>query len=226
MGNQVSMIPAHVPRPEQISSSHPSAQAAAVSVPSAGEGRRGTQEAIWRACLHRIADGEQAALGQLYDESASLVYSMVLRVVANTADAEEVTMDVYSQVWKNAAGYDLARGSVTAWLITLARSRAIDRVRSRTSRAAKETAMPETYDAPAQAPSPEQETETHQRRRRVLAALATLPADQRQVVELAFYSGLTHSELAERLGQPLGTVKTRIRMGMTRLREQLAGEAL
>jgi RNA polymerase sigma-70 factor (ECF subfamily) len=82
--------------------------------------------------------------------------------------------------------------------------------------------MPETYDAPASAPSPEQETEDSQRRRRVMAALATLPAEQRQVVEMAFYTGLTHSELAERLGQPLGTVKTRIRMGMMRLRERLA----
>ena len=187
--------------------------------------RRSTQEAVWRACLARIAEGEQAALGQLYDESSSLVYSMVLRVVANTADAEEVTLDVYNQVWKSAAGYDTSRGSVTAWLVTLARSRAIDRVRSRASRARKETAMPETYDVPANTATPEQETEGAQRRRQVQAALATLPAEQRQVVELAFYSGLTHSELAERLGQPLGTVKTRIRMGMMRLREQLAGVA-
>jgi RNA polymerase sigma-70 factor, ECF subfamily len=180
----------------------------------------------WRVYLARIADGEQAALGSLYDESSSLVYSMVLRVLGNVADAEEVTMDVYTQVWKAASGYDTSRGSVTAWLITLARSRAIDRVRSRTSRARKETALPETYDAPSGGISPEQQTEDTQRRRHVLAALATLPADQRQVVELAFYSGLTHSELAERLMQPLGTVKTRIRAGMARLREQLAGMAI
>jgi RNA polymerase sigma-70 factor, ECF subfamily len=145
--------------------------------------------------------------------------------MGNEADAEEVTMDVYTQVWKAASGYDTSRGSVTAWLITLARSRAIDRVRSRTSRARKESPLPETYDAPSTAISPEQETEELQRRRFVLGALATLPADQRQVVELAFYSGLTHSELAEHLGQPLGTIKTRIRAGMTRLREQFAGIA-
>jgi RNA polymerase sigma-70 factor, ECF subfamily len=184
------------------------------------------KDAHWRVYLARIADGEQPALGSLYDESSSLIYSMVLRVLGNVADAEEVTMDVYTQVWKGAAGYDASRGSVTAWLVTLARSRAIDRVRSRSSRARKETALPETYDAPSLGHSPEQETEDVLRRDQVMTALATLPADQRQVVELAFYSGLTHSELAERLGQPLGTVKTRIRAGMSRLREQLAGIAI
>lgn len=195
-----------------------------------GESNRKTaamvRDAHWRAYVARIADGEQPALGSLYDESSTLVYSMVLRVLGNVADAEEVTMDVYTQVWKAASGYDLSRGSVTAWLVTLARSRAIDRVRSRTSRARKEIALPETYDAPSLGNSPERETEDTQRRRQVMTALATLPADQRQVVELAFYSGLTHSELAERLDQPLGTVKTRIRAGMTRLREQLAGIAI
>jgi len=188
--------------------------------------RRSAQEAHWRVYLARIADGEQVALGTLYDESSALVYSMVLRVLGNIADAEETTMDVYTQVWKNAAGYDGSRGSVTAWLVTLARSRAIDRVRSRTSRAKKETALPETYDAPALGNSPEQDSEEKQRRTRVMAALATLPAEQRELVELAFYGGLTHSELVERTGQPLGTVKTRIRMGMARLREHLGTVAI
>ena len=187
---------------------------------------KSAQEAHWRVYLTRIADGEQVALGTLYDETSSLVYSMVLRVLGNVADAEETTMDVYTQVWKNAAGYDGSRGSVTAWLVTLARSRAIDRVRSRTSRAKKETSLPETYDAPATGNSPEQDSEETQRRTRVIAALATLPAEQRELVELAFYSGLTHSELAERTGQPLGTVKTRIRMGMARLREHLSTAAI
>jgi RNA polymerase sigma-70 factor, ECF subfamily len=184
---------------------------------------REAQDAHWRGCMGRIAAGEQSALGSLYDESSSLVYAMVLRLVGNVPDAEEVTMDVYTQVWKMAASYDGGRGSVTAWLVTLARSRAIDRVRSRAIRARKETALPESYDAPSSGISPEQETEATQRRRSVLNALGTLPADQRQVVELAFYSGLTHSELAQRLGQPLGTVKTRIRAGMVKLREQLTG---
>src|SRR4051812_10803355 len=87
--------------------------------------QKSAQDAHWRVYLARICDGEQTALGSLYDESSSLVYSMVLRVLGNVADAEEVTMDVYTQVWKSASGYDTSRGSVTAWLITLARSRAI-----------------------------------------------------------------------------------------------------
>jgi RNA polymerase sigma-70 factor (ECF subfamily) len=188
--------------------------------------RKALQEAQWRSLLTRIAGAEQAALGQLYDESSALVYSLVLRVLGNEADAEEVTMDVYTQVWKSASVYDGSRGTVTAWLVTLARSRAIDRVRGRTSRAKKEAPLPEAFDAPDGAISPEQKTEEGMRRFRVMAALATLPAEQREVVELAFYSGLTHSELAERLNQPLGTVKTRIRAGMTKLREQLGAMAL
>ena len=205
------------------SSAVPDSQINAEAERTLGAGHKPVVEASWRAYVVRIAGGEQAALGSLYDESSRLVYSMVLRVLASVPDAEEVTMDVYTQVWKAAAGYDASRGSVTAWLVTLARSRAIDRVRSRTSRARKETALPETYDAPSLGNTPEQETGETQLRSQVMTALATLPADQRQVVELAFYSGLTHSELAERLGQPLGTVKTRIRAGMSRLREQLAG---
>ena len=185
------------------------------------ESFRGAREALWRDYLSRCASGDQSALTALYEESSSLVYSVALRLLGDAADAEEVTMDVYTQVWRHAANYEDARGSVTAWLITLARSRAIDRVRSRSGRLQKETALPDTFDLPAEGASPERHTEETQRRRHVMRALETLPPEQREVVRLAFYAGLTHSELAARLQQPLGTVKTRLRIGMTKLREQL-----
>jgi RNA polymerase sigma-70 factor, ECF subfamily len=183
--------------------------------------RRTTREVEWRSYVTQCASGDHSALAELYDESSSLVYSVALRILGDAADAEEVTMDVYTQIWKRAAAYEESRGTVTTWLVTLARSRAIDRARSRSGRLQKEIAIPESFDLPAGEASPERHTEETQRRRHVLAALETLPPDQREVVRLAFYGGLTHSELAARLEQPLGTVKTRLRTGMMKLREQL-----
>lgn len=182
---------------------------------------KAAREALWRDYLSRCAAGDQNALAAFYDESSQLVYSMVLRLLGNAADAEEVTMDVYTQVWRNAASYEDSRGAVTTWLITLTRSRAIDRLRSRSGRLQNETAFPETFDLPSGGISPERQSEETQRRRRVIAAVQTLPPEQREVVRLAFFGGLTHSELAVRLQQPLGTVKTRLRTGMMKLREQL-----
>jgi RNA polymerase sigma-70 factor (ECF subfamily) len=182
---------------------------------------KAAKEAAWRNYLGCMATGDQLALAALYDESSQLVYSVALRLLGDVADAEEVTMDVYTQVWRNAAAYDDSRGSVAGWLITLARSRAIDRVRSRRGRLQNETALPETFDLPSQGTSPERQSEETQRRQRVIAALETLPAEQREVLRLAFFGGLTHSELAARLQQPLGTIKTRLRAGMMKLRGQL-----
>ncbi|PWU05886.1 MAG: hypothetical protein C5B51_13450 [Terriglobia bacterium] len=190
--------------------------------PGSGAGDpKAARETAWRGYLLLVAAGDQSALAAFYDESSQLVYSLVLRVLGDVADAEEVAMDVYTQVWKSAGTYDDSRGNVTAWLMTLARNRAIDRLRSRNTRLQKEAPLPEAFDFPASSISPERETQETQRRRRVAAALQTLSPEQREVVQLAFFSGLTHSELATRLQQPLGTVKTRIRMGMMKLREQL-----
>jgi RNA polymerase sigma-70 factor, ECF subfamily len=179
------------------------------------------REATLRAYLDRCAAGDQNALGALYDESGRLVYSLVLRVLGGVEDAEEVTMDVFAHVWRSAGSYDHSRGSVSAWLATLARNRAIDRLRSHRIRLQREAPFPETVDFPCRGISPEGHTEENQKRCRVRAALETLTPEQREAVELAFYSGLTHSELAQRLQEPLGTVKSRIRMGMVKLRLQL-----
>ena len=181
------------------------------------------QDASWKGYVERAAQGDQTALASLYDESSKLVYAIALRLLGQAADAEEVTLDVYSQVWRTAATYRSERGSVTAWLTTLARSRALDRARSRVSRARFEEPMIGGTEMKAEADeaSPEMTTAAAQRRRHVLSALATLSPEQREAVQLAFFSDLTHSELAEKLRQPLGTVKTRIRLGMMKLREQL-----
>jgi RNA polymerase sigma-70 factor (ECF subfamily) len=192
----------------------------------AGPGLNAQLDDAWKRYLDRCAAGDQSAMAQLYDESSSLVYSVALRMLGDAADAQEVTLDVYMQVWRTSATYDPNRGKATAWLVTLARSRAIDRLRSRGGRDRRELPILQSEEMRSDSASPELVTDTAQRRRRIIAALATLSREQREAIELAFFSGLTHRELAERLGQPLGTVKTRIRLGMMKLREQLEGYAL
>jgi RNA polymerase sigma-70 factor (ECF subfamily) len=161
-------------------------------------------------------------LSSLYDESSRYVYGMALRILRDAADAEEITLDVYSQVWNSAATFSQQRGSVLSWLVTLARSRAIDRLRTRSAQARRRE---ETIDVSAGyaavGADPEQATAAFEQGLRIRRALGQLNPDQRQLLELAFFSGLSHSELAAHLQQPLGTVKTRIRLGMVRLRELL-----
>jgi RNA polymerase sigma-70 factor (ECF subfamily) len=176
----------------------------------------------WRHYLGRIAQGDQHALATFYDESSSLVYALALRILGDAADAEEATLDVYTQVWRTAATFDAARASAASWLAMLARSRAIDRLRSGAGRR-REEPLDELRPLPAGEEHPEEASFLSQRRRLVHAALQALSPEQRQAIELAFFSDLSHTELAARLGQPLGTVKTRIRLGMMKLRTLLAG---
>ena len=147
-------------------------------------------------------------------------------MLADPGDAEEVTVDVYHQVWRAARSYDSSRGTVTSWLVALARNRAIDRMRSRAVRARREEPIDKHADAATGAAGPDETTLAGQRRQRIQAAMAALSPEQREAIDLAFFSGLTHAELADRLRQPLGTVKTRIRLGMMKLREQLGELAL
>ena len=173
-------------------------------------------ERTWTGYVRRIAAADQAALADLYDASNRLIYGMALRILGNPADAEEVTLDIYTQVWRSASTFDERRGSVVAWLTAMARSRAIDRLRSATSRSRREAPLLD-LNTPAAAQAPVQPGIAHE----VQAALQMLAPEQREAIELAYWHGYSHSELAARLGQPLGTVKTRIRMGMMKLRSQL-----
>jgi RNA polymerase sigma-70 factor (ECF subfamily) len=168
-----------------------------------------------------MAGGDESALSSLYDRSSRLIFGLLLRILNDAGLAEEVLLDVYMQVWRQAAKYDPVRGKTLAWIITIARSRAIDRLRStRQEEMRKESLDGADYNA-ALTSAFEDPTIAPERRRIVRAALDSLPPEQREVIEMAYYLGLSHSEIAARLGQPLGTVKTRTRLGMMKLREQL-----
>ena len=193
----------------------------AVTVSRVESDPRAAREAAWKDYVRRCARAESSALAKLYDESSSVVFAVAVRMVGNEADAEEVTLDTYTQLWRSASGYDPERGSVSAWLVTIARSRAIDKLRSRTAHTHLEDPLEGAAEPRATSANPEENSILSQRRRLVLAALDQLPAEQRRALELAYFSGLPHSELAEHLGQPLGTVKTRIRLGMIKMRELL-----
>lgn len=171
--------------------------------------------------------GEQAAMSMLYDRYAAGVLGLALRITREQADAEDVVVDTFAQVWRDAARFQGDRGSVGAWLATIARSRALDLLRSRGRRnKLDDAATAEVNVAPAAmgmpTPSPMAALLADERSRRVQTALATLPPAQRSALELAYFEGLSQSEIAERLDEPLGTVKTRMRLGLRRLREVLA----
>ncbi len=172
--------------------------------------------------LARLAQGDSSALSALYDETSRPVYGLCLRILGDPADAEETTLDVFTQAWRQAARYDAARGEVVTWLLTLAHSRAIDKLRSRASVRKREQGLDEAAEFVSPSSDPETSSAASQRARRVRKALDVLSADQRQVIELAYFEGLTHVEIAERIRQPLGTAKSRIRLGMIKLREALA----
>jgi RNA polymerase sigma-70 factor (ECF subfamily) len=181
----------------------------------------GTRDDEWVVLIRRAAEGDQGAVAALYDATASQVFGLVLRIVGDRATAEEVMLDVYTQAWRQAGTYDPARGTPLGWLLTIARTRAIDRLRS--SRRADEAREPleAAERRPSGAANPEEATVISERRRIVRTALETLGPEQREVIELAFFSGLSHTEIAARTGLPLGTVKTRARLGMAKLSEML-----
>ena len=175
-----------------------------------------------QVAIERMARGDQNAVGELYDRHGRLIFSLALRVLRDQGDAEDVVQDVFLQAWREAARFDLTRGNVVAWLVMVTRSRAIDRLRRRQARPALSgDAAP--ADRPDERPSAHVQMEWQSRATEVRRALETLPLLQRAAVELAFFDGLTHSEIAEQLEVPLGTVKTRVRQGLLKMRDCLAG---
>ena len=169
--------------------------------------------------LHAIARGDERALASLYDQYARILFGLILRILNDREEAEDVLQEVFLQVWRRAKDFDEARGRPFTWLVTLARSRAIDRLRSLNSRqrAATEAAR-EVSEEISDAAADAQKSEQGEIVRR---ALAELPEEQRRALLLAYYEGLSQSEIAVRLGTPLGTVKTRMRSGLMKLRELL-----
>jgi RNA polymerase sigma-70 factor, ECF subfamily len=177
--------------------------------------------------IERMAQGHQDALAQLYDETSAMLNGLLLRMLERQEDAEEVLLDVYMKAWKYASTYSPERGSVQTWLVTMARNSAIDRIRQRRAQPRVLTFDPEVTPEPVSGDfSPEDEMFLDQRRRRIQGVLNELPPEQREALLLAFFGGFTHAELAERLGEPLGTIKSRIRMGLIRLRGLLEEPAV
>ena len=176
----------------------------------------------WVAQIEQIATGDQLALAQFYDVTNRLAFGLVLRILGDRSSAEEVVLDVYTQVWRQAGNYSRERGTPLAWLLTIARTRALDRLRSGRQEMQRKESLEVVADARSLAASPEETAVSNEHQRLVRHALAALPIEQRQIIELAYFSGLSHSEIAAHLGQPLGTVKTRTRLGMIKLKELLA----
>ena len=174
------------------------------------------------SAVARMARQEASGLEALYDRHSTAVYSLALRIVRDTSDAEDVAQEVFAQAWTQATRYDTARGAVAAWLLMMARSRALDRLRRRRAAIKPGTAADALADIPDPAPSVEVTAAADEQARTARAALASLPAAERAALELAYFEGLTHVEIAARTATPLGTVKTRIRMALRRVRETMA----
>ncbi len=170
----------------------------------------------------RLAAGDTSVVGTLYDRYARAVFSLAVRVLGDRADAEEIVQDVFAQVWSQAARFDAARGTFAAWLLMMTRSRAIDRLRTRRPGGVALAADPVREPADP-IPTQEQSVITGEDVDRLRGAMQDLTASQRTPIELAYYEGLSQSEIAERLQEPLGTVKTRIRSGLLKLRAALQG---
>jgi RNA polymerase sigma-70 factor (ECF subfamily) len=171
--------------------------------------------------LQRIAQGDQHALTALYDATSAYVYGLAVRIVHDPAAAEDVTIEVYTQIHQQASHYDPCRGTPSAWIVMLTRSRALDHWRRETLRQHREEPLERAAATPSSAPTPEEWSTERDMQRTVQSALSLLRPEQRQVIEIAYYEGLSHNAIASRLGQPLGTVKTRIRTGMMALRDLL-----
>ncbi|WP_109506779.1 ECF RNA polymerase sigma factor SigK [Nocardioides speluncae] len=191
------------------------------SRPAAGEpSPGGAAAADLGELLRRSARGDEAAFGRLYDATASRVFGLVLRVVRDPAQAEEVTQEAYLDVWRTASRFDPAHGSAVSWLLTIGHRRAVDRVRSAEAAARRDATYhresePVAHDATAEAAQIGLEA------KRVRRALAALTAVQREALELAYFGGYTHTEVAAMLDLPVGTAKTRIRDGLIRLRDAM-----
>jgi RNA polymerase sigma-70 factor (ECF subfamily) len=175
--------------------------------------------------VRQVAQGDRDAFAALYDLYAKPLYSLILRILSDPKEAEDVLQEVFLQLWEKAGAFDEAAGKPFSWVVTMTRNKAIDRIRSRQRRSrlfeeASGSIEATASETAAPAPIGVEQDEAAQ----IRTALNALPKEQRQAIEMAFFRGLTHSEIAEALREPLGTVKARIRRGMLQLRDYLEGQ--
>lgn len=178
--------------------------------------------------LTRIAGGDRAAFAELYDRFSRPLYSTSLRILGDASEAQDILHDTFIVLWEKADTFDASRGSAFAWAVTLVRNRAIDRLRLRRRRAEllESSALSDLgLDQNSSGPSADSAADTQDQATAVRAAVATLPAEQQNALQLAFFSGLTQEEIAQRLQTPLGTIKARIRRALIKLRDQLASRS-
>jgi RNA polymerase sigma-70 factor (ECF subfamily) len=180
-------------------------------------------EQEWATLVQSIAAGDELALHALYERAHRIVFTLIMRITANQETAEELTIDVFHDVWRSASRYDAANGTVLGWIMNQARSRAIDRLRFENRK--KRSHVDDVQQLAEVAADPRDVLEQREQGEALRAALAALTPDERQAIETTFLAGLTHAEAAARLNLPLGTIKTRIRSGLHKLRHALAAEA-
>ena len=173
------------------------------------------------ALVHRLLQNDVGSFEQLYDRHSRLVYSVVLRILQQAGTAEEVVQDVFLQLWRNASQYDIARGPFVPWLLTLARNRALDTLRLKSERQRRVEDQKDELPSVVVLPQYEKVIDEKRRAEQVRSLISALQPRQKQAIELAYFQGLSHTEIAEELQEPLGTVKSWIRNGLLRLKEGL-----
>jgi RNA polymerase sigma-70 factor (ECF subfamily) len=191
----------------------------------AREGKTLVPESEWVELVRGVGTGDEQALHALYERAHGVVYTLIVRITSNRESAEELTLDVFHDVWRRASGYDPANGTVLGWIMNQARSRAIDRLRFDQRKKRVPPAVEDRAQLPEATPAPDDVFAFKQQSEVLRKALATLTHDEQQAIEAAFFSELTYAEVAERLQSRLGTIKTRIRSGLQKLRLAMAGES-
>jgi RNA polymerase sigma-70 factor (ECF subfamily) len=185
-----------------------------------GEGRSNADDV---ALIRRMADADETALGALYDRWFRSLYSLVFHLLKDADEAEDVVEETFWQAWRKASSYEPSRGAVSTWLLTIGRRKALDRIRAKKRHREDPIGNDGAFaDLPSTDPNPSENLEGSELREHVRSALNDLPEEQRQVLQLGYFRGMSQSEIADFTGQPLGTVKTRMRLAMQKLREPLS----
>jgi RNA polymerase sigma-70 factor (ECF subfamily) len=175
------------------------------------------------ALIRRMVNADETALGALYDRWVHSLYSLVLHLLRDPDEAEDVVEETFWQAWRKASSYEPSKGAVSTWLLTIGRRKALDRIRARKRYKEDPIGRDRAFaDLPSPALDPSQDMEGSELREHVRAALKELPSEQREVLEMGYFNGMSQTEIAEATGQPLGTVKTRMRLAMQKLREPLS----